>query len=182
MLPLVSPLIAIVSALLVGALLIILAGANPIAAYTALFQESLTTYFGFGNTLTKMTPLLLTSLGVLVALRARQFNIGGEGQIYLGALGSALVGLYFQGLPALIHTPLALLAGCAYDYTGDGPDPGYYASSIAALTGTYTLSVAALPSAISNQNLSNSAFITAKVVVRGRLSKSNGTSPASSGE
>ena len=69
-----------------------LAGANPIAAYTSLFQESLLSYFGFGNTLTKMTPLLLTSLGVLVALRAGQFNIGGEGQIYLGALGSALVG------------------------------------------------------------------------------------------
>jgi len=124
LLPILSPLIAIVSALLVGAFLIMLAGANPIAAYTALFQESLSTYFGFGNTLTKMTPLLLTSLGVLVALRAGQFNIGGEGQIYLGALGSALVGLYFQGLPALIHVPLALLAGFAFG-TVWGLIPGY---------------------------------------------------------
>ncbi len=77
-LPILPPLIAIGSALLVGAGLILLAGASPITAYTALFQESLSTYFGFGNTLTKMTPLLLTSLGVLVALRAGQFNIGGE--------------------------------------------------------------------------------------------------------
>jgi hypothetical protein len=92
LLPIISPLIAIASSLVVGAILIILAGANPITAYGALFQESLSTYFGFGNTLTKMTPLLLTSLGVLVALRAGQFNIGGEGQIYLGALGSALIG------------------------------------------------------------------------------------------
>jgi general nucleoside transport system permease protein len=109
--PLLSPLIAITSALIAGAILILIAGANPIVAYTALFQESLCTYFGFGNTLTKMTPLLFISLGVLVALRAGQFNIGGEGQIYMGALGSALIGLYIQGLPAFIHILLALLAG-----------------------------------------------------------------------
>ncbi|MFN6563671.1 MAG: ABC transporter permease [Nostoc sp. ChiSLP01] len=118
LLPILSPLIAlaqpavgIASALLVGAILILCARANPIVAYTALFQESLSTYFGLGNTLNKMTPLLFTSLGVLVALRAGQFNIGGEGQIYLGALGSTLIGLYVQGLPGLIHIPLSLLAG-----------------------------------------------------------------------
>jgi general nucleoside transport system permease protein len=108
------PLTAIGAALLVGAILMLIAGANPIAAYTALFQESLWSYFGLGNTLTKMNPLLLTGLGVLVALRAGQFNIGGEGQIYLGALGSTLVGLYGSGLPAFIHVPLALLAGFVF--------------------------------------------------------------------
>ncbi|MBD1940678.1 ABC transporter permease [Microcoleus sp. FACHB-68] len=110
-LPLLSPVVAIIAALLVGAGLIVLAGANPVTAYSALFQESLTTYFGFGNTLTKWAPLLLTSLGVLLALRGGQLNIGGEGQIYLGGLGSAIAGLYLQGLPAFIHIPLALLAG-----------------------------------------------------------------------
>jgi general nucleoside transport system permease protein len=122
--PLISPVIAIASALLVGAVLILIAGVNPITAYTALFQESLFDYFGFGNTLTKMTPLLLTSLGVLVALRGGQFNIGGEGQIYLGALGSALVGLYVQGLPALIHIPLGLLVGFLFGAVWGGI-PGY---------------------------------------------------------
>ncbi|MBD2568244.1 ABC transporter permease [Anabaena lutea] len=110
-LPIISPLIAIAFALFAGSILILVAGANPIVAYTALFQESLATYFGFGNTLTKMTPLLFTSLGVLVALRAGQFNIGGEGQIYLGALGSSLIGLYIQGIPAFIHISLALFFG-----------------------------------------------------------------------
>ena len=124
LLPILPPVIAIASALLVGAILILLAGANPIAAYTALFQESLSTYFGFGNTLTKIVPLLLTSLGVLVALRAGQFNIGGEGQIYLGALGSALIGLYVQGLPGVIHVPLALLAGFLFGGVW-GLIPGY---------------------------------------------------------
>lgn len=122
--PLLPPVVAIAAALLVGAGLILLAGANPIAAYTALFQESFSTYFGFGNTLTKMAPLLLTSLGVLIALRAGQFNIGGEGQIYLGALGSAIAGLYIQGLPALIHVPLALLTGFIFGAFW-GLIPGY---------------------------------------------------------
>jgi len=111
LLPIRSPLIAIAAALLVGAGLILIAGKNPLFAYTVLFQESLTNYYGFGNTLTKTTPLLLTGLGVLVALKAGQFNIGGEGQIYMGGLGSALIGLYVQGLPLLIHLPLALLGG-----------------------------------------------------------------------
>ncbi|AFY44817.1 ABC transporter permease [Nostoc sp. PCC 7107] len=124
LLPILSPLIAIASALIVGAILIIFAGANPITAYTALFQESLANYFGFGNTLTKMTPLLFTSLGVLVALKAGQFNIGGEGQIYLGALGSALIGLYVQGLPAIIHIPLTLFAGFIFGAVW-GWIPGY---------------------------------------------------------
>ncbi|NET06208.1 MAG: ABC transporter permease [Symploca sp. SIO2B6] len=111
LLPIVSPLIAIASAFGVGAILILMAGKSPITAYSALFQESLANYYGFGNTLTKTTPLLLTSLGVLVALKANQFNIGGEGQIYMGGLGSALIGLYVKGLPPVIHLPLALLGG-----------------------------------------------------------------------
>lgn len=111
LLPILSPLIAIAAALMVGAGLIIIAGKSPIAAYGALFQEAIANYYGFGNTLTKTTPLLLTSLGVLVALKAGQFNIGGEGQIYMGGLCSTLVGLYVKGLPLVIHLPMALLAG-----------------------------------------------------------------------
>lgn len=109
--PILSPLIAIALALIVGAALIALAKANPINAYSILFQESLANYYGFGNTLTKTAPLLLASLGVLVPLKAGLFNIGAEGQIYMGGLGSALVGLYLKGLPAFIHVPLALLGG-----------------------------------------------------------------------
>ena len=59
LLTIISPLTAIIFALFMGAILILIAGANPIIAYTTLFQESFSSYFGFGNTLTKMTPLLL---------------------------------------------------------------------------------------------------------------------------
>lgn len=111
LLPILSPVVAIASALIVGAILILLAKANPITAYSILFKESLADYYGFANTIAKTAPLLLASLGVLVPLKAGLFNIGAEGQIYLGGLGSALVGLYLQGLPALIHVPLGLLGG-----------------------------------------------------------------------
>lgn len=111
LLPIVSPLMAIALALMVGAVLILLAKANPITAYLILFKESLADYYGFGNMLTKTAPLLLASLGVLVPLKAGLFNIGAEGQIYMGGLGSALVGLYLKGLPPIIHVPLALLGG-----------------------------------------------------------------------
>ncbi|MEO0457998.1 MAG: ABC transporter permease [Cyanobacteria bacterium P01_A01_bin.114] len=103
--------VAVTAALGVGALLMLLAGASPLAAYGTLLHQALFTYFGFADTLTKMTPLLLVSLGVLVALRAGQFNLGGEGQIYMGGLGSLLIGLALPGLPRVIHLPLALLGG-----------------------------------------------------------------------
>ncbi|UBF24281.1 ABC transporter permease [Kovacikia minuta CCNUW1] len=112
------------AALLVGAGLIAIAGVSPLKAYSVLFSEALANYYGFGNTLTKTAPLLLTSLGVLVALKAGQFNIGGEGQIYMGGLGSAVVGLYLHGLPSLIHIPLALLGGFLFGGLW-GLIPGY---------------------------------------------------------
>ncbi|MEM8505923.1 MAG: ABC transporter permease [Cyanobacteria bacterium P01_D01_bin.1] len=108
-----SPILAVTAALVVGAFLMLLAGASPVLAYSALFRQALTTYFGFADTLTKMTPLLLASLGVLVALRAGQFNLGAEGQIYMGGLGSLLFGL-IPGLPMVIHLPLALLGGFVF--------------------------------------------------------------------
>lgn len=122
--PILAPLVAVVAALLVGALLMLLAGASPIVAYSALFRQALTTYFGFADTLTKMTPLLLASLGVSVALRAGQFNLGAEGQIYMGGLGSLLLGVAFPGLPMVIHLPLALLGGFAFG-AGWGAIAGY---------------------------------------------------------
>jgi simple sugar transport system permease protein len=109
--PIISPLIAISSALLVGAILIMIAGANPIIAYTALFQESLLTYFGFGNTLTKMTPLLFTSLGVLIALKAGQYNIGGEGQMLMGAFGATFIAMTFKDSPKFVVLTLMLIVG-----------------------------------------------------------------------
>jgi simple sugar transport system permease protein len=123
-LPILSPLVAIAIALLVGGVLIALTGANPIHAYAILFRESLLDGYGIGNTLTKVTPLLLAASGVLVALRAGLLNIGGEGQIHMGGLGAAIIGLYVHGLPMWIHIPLALLGGFLLGAVWGGI-PGY---------------------------------------------------------
>jgi simple sugar transport system permease protein len=64
-----------------------------------------------GETLLSSTPLILTGLSVALAFRAGLFNIGGEGQLQMGALFAVFVGFTFVGMPWFIHLPLALLAG-----------------------------------------------------------------------
>ena len=64
-----------------------------------------------GETLLSSTPLILTGLSVALAFRAGLFNIGGEGQLQMGALFAVFVGFSFVGMPWFIHLPLALLAG-----------------------------------------------------------------------
>jgi ABC-type uncharacterized transport system permease subunit len=102
---------AVLAALLLGSALIAFAGTNPIHAYTALFQGAFLDYYGFADTLVKMSPLILSALAVTVPMRAGLFNIGSEGQIYLGALLGTAVALYLPGTPAPLHVAFALVAG-----------------------------------------------------------------------
>jgi simple sugar transport system permease protein len=104
------PMWALCLALGLGATFIVVAGGNPGAAYWAVLHGAFGDVFGFGATLTKMAPILLAGLGVALAARVGLFNIGAEGQIYLGGLAAAWVGLYVSGLPAALHVPLALVA------------------------------------------------------------------------
>jgi len=66
------------------------------------------------ETLVSTTPLLMAGLGVALAFRAGMFNIGGQGQLLMGAMGATLAGFSFTGLPAFIHLPLALLVGALF--------------------------------------------------------------------
>ena len=102
---------AILAALLLGSILIQLAGSNPLEAYAALFEGAFFEYFGFGNTLVKMSPLILAGLAVTIPLRAGQFNIGAEGQIYMGALFGTLAALYLPIMPGWIHVLVCSIAG-----------------------------------------------------------------------
>ena len=103
--------IAILAALLLGAVLIAFSGVSPLKAYQAMIFSAFGAPNSWGETLIKTIPLLLAGLGAAFAFRARIFNIGIEGQIYLGALGGAAVGLFLGDLPAVIGIPLMLLAG-----------------------------------------------------------------------
>lgn len=105
------PLVAVLLGLLIGALLLIASGANPIEAYGALLKGAIGTPAALQRTLEKATPLIFSGLAVSFAFKAGLFNIGAQGQLLLGAVVAAFVGFSIDGLPALIHVPLALLIG-----------------------------------------------------------------------
>ncbi|MCX6049743.1 MAG: ABC transporter permease [Chloroflexi bacterium] len=111
---LLAPLLGALAGLLVGAFLIWLSGANPITAYGVMVSGAFGGTRQITETLLLIGPLLLMGLGLTVAFRGRVWNIGGEGQYYMGALAGTVVGLFFQQrLPGLALIPLMLIAGMA---------------------------------------------------------------------
>lgn len=103
--------LAVLMALFIGSLLIVGAGHNPIDAYRALLSGAFLDYWGLGSTLVKTSPILLTGLAVIIPLRAGLFNLGAEGQMYIGALFATIVALYGPALPAWAAIPLCVMAG-----------------------------------------------------------------------
>jgi simple sugar transport system permease protein len=127
---LVLPLLALLTALILGAVVIILSdpdffgtiGSDPAgalgagfssvgAAYTGLLSGSLGSTNALSETLLRATPLILAGLAVALGFRSGLFNIGAEGQIYIGGMFATAVGISFEGLPFFVHLPLAILAG-----------------------------------------------------------------------
>ncbi|HEY80964.1 MAG TPA: ABC transporter permease [Anaerolineae bacterium] len=112
------PLASMALALLAGALIIASQGVNPWAAYRAMFEGAFGTGYGVAETLVKAIPLMLAGLGVSVAFRMKLWNIGAEGQLWMGAWAAAGVGLYLYAawnlppwLAILLMMGAALLAG-----------------------------------------------------------------------
>ena len=105
------PAAAVLLALLIGAIILLISGANPIQAYVALFQGAFGSMTALGRTLEKATPLVFSGLAVAFAFKAGLFNIGAQGQLLFGAITAAAIGFGIEGLPAIIHMPLALLGG-----------------------------------------------------------------------
>ena len=105
--------VSVALALLLGAAIMLATGHNPIEGYTLMFQGAFGTKRAIGNTLAKSATLCLTGLATAVAAQAGIFNVGGEGQLYLGAMASAIVGARLAGLSPWIGVPLCLLAAMA---------------------------------------------------------------------
>jgi len=103
-------LFSIFLALSIGAIPILLAGVKPLFAYYALFYGAFGRLNGLVDTCIKAIPLSLSAIATIVAFKANLWNLGGNGQMYLGALLATLVGLFIK-LPIYLHLPLALLAG-----------------------------------------------------------------------
>jgi len=109
----ITPLIAVIFALLVGAIVIILIGEDPFFVYKTLFSNAIGNRDGWGNVLFRATPLIFTGLTVAFAFRCGLFNIGGEGQMYIGTFLATWVGFTFTNLPAFILLPLCILTAAA---------------------------------------------------------------------
>ena len=104
------PLIAVVAAFIVGGILILIIGDNPLQTYALLFGSAFSWPVGIGYTLFYATPLIFTGLAVLVAFRCGLLNIGAEGQLYIAAFATAWVGITFANLSPWILIPLCFIA------------------------------------------------------------------------
>lgn len=107
-----APLLAIAVALALAGILIAISGAPVLQAYGQIVLGALGSKLAVTETLTRATPLILTGLAAAVAFRARVYNIGAEGQLYLGALAVVAISQPVLGnLSPLLHVPVLLAAG-----------------------------------------------------------------------
>ena len=105
------PIGAIGLALLIGAIILLISGANPILAYGALLEGAFGNATAFSRTLEKATPLIFSGLALTIGFKAGLFNIGAQGQLAFGAIVAAFIGFAIEGLPWFVHAPLALICG-----------------------------------------------------------------------
>src|SRR2546428_9560908 len=105
-----TPVLAIFFGMLIASVMILAIGRNPIDVYAVMVRFNLTRTDSLFSILFKTTPLIFAGLAVAMSFRASLFNIGVEGQYYIGAFCAALVGFSLRGLPAVVHLPLAVLA------------------------------------------------------------------------
>ncbi|PLS81266.1 MAG: ABC transporter permease [Chloroflexi bacterium] len=106
------PLVSILLALLLGALLLLLAGQNPLVVYGAMLNGAFGSLNGVAETIVKTIPLSLAALGVGIAFRMLLWNIGAEGQLYFGAIAATGLALYVMPwAPTVVLLPMMVLAG-----------------------------------------------------------------------
>ena len=108
---LVLPVAGVLVALLVGGIMLVILKANPLVAYSAMISGAGGSLSGVTQSLVKATPLLLVGLGICIAFRANVINIGGEGQITLGAIVATWFPLTFHTWPGWILIPATLMLG-----------------------------------------------------------------------
>jgi len=108
-----TPPLAILFGFVAAAGIILAIGKDPLDVYGMMLRFSLTRVDSIAAILFKATPLIFAGLGVALSFRVNLWNIGVEGQYYVGAFAAAWVGFAIRGLPAAIHLPLAIVAALA---------------------------------------------------------------------
>ena len=105
------PFMSLILAAIISGLVLAASGHDPIATYRQIYAASFTSPGALTSTFVYATPLLFTGLCVAVAFRMRVWNIGGEGQLYMGAIGASGVGLLLGGWPAPLLIVAMIVAG-----------------------------------------------------------------------
>ena len=112
------PVLSAIVSLLLASIPLTFAGAPIGASYFEMFKGVFGSKFAFSEMLTRATPLIFTGLAVALAFRARLWNIGAEGQLYLGAMAAVAVGTGVFDVPGVILIPLIMVMGCVAGATG----------------------------------------------------------------
>lgn len=112
------PVLSALVALLLAAIPLAFAGASILEAYGQMAKGVFGSRFAFSEMLTRATPLIFTGLAATMAFRAKLWNIGAEGQLYLGAMAAVTVGTGLIEAPAIILIPIILMAGAAAGAAG----------------------------------------------------------------
>lgn len=110
-LTLLVPTAAVLAALVFCAVFLAITDRSPFAVYSAMFEGALGSEYGVSETIVKAIPLILCGLGISVAFRMQIWNIGAEGQFYMGAFAATWVPLTFPNLPMTIMLPMMMAAG-----------------------------------------------------------------------
>jgi general nucleoside transport system permease protein len=103
--------LTILLAFLLFALILLVSGTNPIISYRDLFKATFGSVYGFSEVIVGMIPILLTALAVALPSRIGMINVGGEGQLFLGAIFATFAALAFKDLPAWLLLPIMVLLG-----------------------------------------------------------------------
>lgn len=106
--------IAVIIALICSTFIIFLLGHNPFEVFSNIIAGATGTEYRIIQTINKAIPLTTLSLGIAVAFKMRFWNIGAEGQFYVGALGATFVTLNFGELPAIILIPFMMIVACIF--------------------------------------------------------------------
>ena len=106
------PIIAVILALAIGAIILLLLRVNPLEAYQAMFTGAFANKNGLADTLVKATPLMLVGLGIVIAFRAKVINIGAEGQLIVGALLTTYLAVELgESWPPILVIIICLIGG-----------------------------------------------------------------------
>ena len=124
------PLLSLLGALILGAVVLMATGKNPISVYMRILERGFASTDAFSRTLISATPYAFTGLAASVAFRMGLINIGGEGQLYLGTIGAAFAGIAFADQPTPIIIAAMIICGMLFG--------GFWASIVGVLKAKFS--------------------------------------------